>query len=119
MEKTEEQKEEKIKDGVMSILMIMTNKVLTADEYMKPLLIKAEKLTGEECEYYFDEYPYLFSIHKDDNGYVSLEKAIDEIKCENYDIYPEIIRVLISINNNDLVITLDVRDVEVKKIERE
>jgi len=112
--------EEKIKDGIMSILMIMTNKVLTADEYMKPLLIKAEKLTGEECEYYFDEYPHLISIHKtDEDGYVSLEKAIDEIKCENYDIYPEVVRVLINIGNNDLVITLDVKDVEVKKIERE
>jgi len=112
------ERNERIAKDIVFRLEFLREKILEADKYVDEVLYTAQQLTHTECEYRFDEYPYVFSQKIfEDGSYISYEDAIDEIKCGNRVIYVENERVSLQIGKIDLILILKVRKVEVKKRE--
>jgi len=89
MEGGDEEMSEEIKKSIRFELEFLKNRLIEATVFTDRLLSKVQQLTNSECEYEFDEYPDVYSekIYDDGYGYVSYENAIDEIKCQNHEIY--------------------------------
>jgi hypothetical protein len=111
---------EEIKRSIRTILLTLSNKILEVDEFKKEILKVTQKFDCG-CEYWFDEYPYIYSYKplEETNEYISFEKGVDEIVCNEYYIEPELTRVLIRVNNDDYILVLEVGEISVEKVERE
>ena len=109
---------EKIAKNVRFELEYLKERLLDVEDYVTAIRFRAEQVAHSECEYRFDEYPYILSQKVfEDGSYVSFENAVDEVKCQNYTINIETERVSIQIGKIDLILILKVRKVEVKKRE--
>jgi len=110
---------EEIKKSIRFELEFLKNRLIEATIFTDRLLSKAQQLTNSECEYEFDEYPDVYSekIYDDGYGYVSYENAIDEIKCQNHEIYIEMKRVIMTLDKGkvDLILPLEIREIKVKE----
>jgi hypothetical protein len=109
----------RIREGIISVLEFLKNRLLETDEYIMKILSKAQQLSEGECEYFFDEYPNVISQKLFENGYVSFEAATDEIACRNYKIFVKMERVDIAIGNIDLILILEPKEVEIEKREED
>jgi len=114
----EVEKQEKIAKSIKFELEYLKERLLDVEDYTTAIRFRAEQLTHSECEYRFDEYPYVISQKiYEDGSYISYGYAIDEIECQNYTIDVETERVDIQIGKIDLILILKVKKVEVKKRE--
>ena len=111
---------EEIKRSIRTKLLTLSNKILEVDEFKEAILEVAQKFDCE-CEYWFDEYPYIYSYRplEETNEYISFEKGVDEIVCNEYYIEPELTRVLIRIYGKDYILPLEVGEISVERVERE
>jgi hypothetical protein len=110
---------EEIEKSIRFELEFLKNRLIEASDYTDKLLSKIQRLTNSECEYEFDEYPKIYSqkLYEDDYGYVSYETAVDEVRCENYEIYVETKRVVMTLDRGkvDLILILDVGEIRAKE----
>jgi len=109
---------EKIAKNVRFELEYLKERLLDVEDYVTAIRFRAEQVTHSECEYRFDEYPYVISQKiYEDGSYVSFEDASDEIKCKSYKIFLRMERVNIQIGKIDLILILKLKEIEVKKRE--
>ena len=114
----EVEKQQKIAKDIRFELEYLKERLLDVEDYTTDIRFRAEQVTHSECEYRFDEYPYVISQKiYEDGSYVSFEDASDEIKCESYKIFLRMERVNIQIGKIDLILILKVKEIEVKKRE--
>jgi len=114
----EVEKQQKIAKDIRFELEYLKERLLDVEDYTTDIIFRAEQLTHSQCEYRFDEYPYVISQKiYEDGSYVSFEDASDEIKCESYKIFLRMERVNIQIGKIDLILILKVKEIEVKKRE--
>jgi len=111
---------EELEKSIRFEMEFLKNRLIEASDYTDKLLSKVQKLINNECEYEFDEFPHIYSekIYEDDYGYVSYERAIDEIKCQNHEILLETKRIIMTLDKGkvDLILILDVGEIRVKEI---
>jgi len=111
---------EEIKRSLILELEFLKGKLIEANDYTDKLLSKIQRLTNSECEYEFDEFPHVYSerIYDDGYGYISYERSIDEIRCENnYEIHIETERVIMTLDKGkvDLILLLRIGEIRVKE----
>jgi hypothetical protein len=112
------ERNERIAKSIKFELEYLKEKLLDVEDYVTDIRFRAEQVAHSECEYLFDEYPYVISQKiYEDGSYVSFEDATDEIKCESYKIFLRMERVNIQIGKIDLILILKIKEVEVKKRE--
>jgi len=111
---------DEIKKNIETKLKLLLGRVIEVDEFKEAILEVAQKFDCE-CEYWFDEYPYIYSYRplEETNEYISFEKGVDEIVCNEYYIEPELTRVLIRIYGKDYILPLEVGEISVERVERE
>jgi hypothetical protein len=101
-----------IKKKVKAKLKLLLGKIIEIDSYKQEII----EAIGEYCDYYFDEYPDIYSYSAiSEDSYISYERGIDEIACRGYAIYPELVRVLISAHNNDYILLLEIKEIDIEK----
>jgi hypothetical protein len=111
---------EEIKRSIRTKLLTLSNKILDVDEF-KGAILEVVKKFDYECEYWFDEYPYIYSykLLEEENEYISFEKGVDEIICNEYYIEPELTKVLIRAREKDYILLLEIGEISVERVERE
>jgi len=114
----EVEKQEKIAKSIKFELEYLKERLLDVEDYVTDIRFRAEQIAHSECEYLFDEYPYVISQKVfEDGSYIAYEDAVDEIKCQNFVINIETERVNVQIEKVDLLLILKVKKIEVKKRE--
>jgi len=111
---------EEIEKSLRFELEFLKGKLIEATEFTDRLLSKIQRLTNSECEYEFDEYPHIYSekIYEDGYGYISYERSIDEIRCENHEIYLEMKRIIMTLDKGKIDLILILEDGEIRVKER-
>jgi hypothetical protein len=107
---------EEIKERIKRGLLILKDKILEVSEYKEAILEDAQKY-DRECEYWFDEYPYIYSQRILEENYITFERAVDEVICNKYYIEVELERLMVEIDGKDYILVLEVKEVKVEKNE--
>jgi len=107
---------DEIKKNIETKLKLLLGRVIEVDEYKQEII----EAIREDCDYYFDEYPEIYSYNaisdlENEYGYISYERGIDEIYCREYTIYPELVRVLITAYNKDYILLLEIKEIDIEK----
>jgi len=108
------EKMEEIKRNIRTKLLTLSDKILEVDEFKEALLTQV----NDECEYWFDEYPRIYSYELLETGYISLEEGIDEMICSKYYIKVKMKRIFLEIQK-DYIIVLEVGETSVEEREED